>query len=251
MRRCCWLLLTAVVLLDGGCAVPSQQVPGSRAYPLTDRPDIERALEAHYEEGRGEAGPVKLQRIELYRFSSRSQLFAAVCDWETNWWGEFIVFEFADGRINWVADCEKMPTEQSILALKPIALPGFEGPCLEVYGTTHMGHGNFYLYHLNPQTRTLELILKTFAVDRHRDGTLIRGGKLTPVYDMPSRFRKKGNIVLVGIVDVYPPEAPVDEPGDPIKSRRARKLFIYNESKDRYITEPDEWMGMAPYKDRS
>ncbi len=251
MLRCTCLLLTTMVLLGGGCAVPSQQVPGTRAFPLTDRQDIERALFAHYAEGRGDAKPVKLQRIELYRFSSRSDWFAAVCDWETNWWGDFIVFEFADGKINWVADCPRMPTEQSILSIKPIALPGFEGPCLEVYGTTHMGHGNLYLYHFNPTTRTLDLILETFAVDRHQDGTLIRGGKLTPVYYMPSRLRTKGNVVIVGIVDYYPKDAPVNDPGDPIKARRVHKLFLYDESKDRYLTDPDDWMGMEPYKKTS
>jgi len=243
------LLLILSVLT--GCA-SSTQVPGTRAYALTDRPDIERALRDHYAAGRAGREPVELEEIELYRFSSRSDLFVAACDWETDWWGEFIVFEFdADrGGIEWVADCEKMPSEQSILALKPVALPGFAGPCLEVYGVTHMGHGHLYLYHLNPTTRTLELVLETFAVDRHQDGTLIRGGRLTPVYYMPSRFRKKGNIVLVGIVDHYPPEAPVDDPGAPVKARRVHMLFLYDESKDRYTTDPQQWQGMAPYKDR-
>ncbi|NBC10958.1 MAG: hypothetical protein GVY24_04380, partial [Planctomycetes bacterium] len=230
--------LLLVLLGLAGCT--STQVPGTRAYPLTDRPDIEQALRDHYAAGRAGLDPVQLEDIELYRFSSRSDLFAATCDWETDWWGDFIVFEFADGKILWVAGCDTMPTEQSILSLKPVALPGFEGPCLEVYGVTHMGHGNLYLYHFNPQTRRLELVLETFAVDMHQDGTMIRGGKLTPVYYMPTRFRKKGNIVLVGIVDYYPPEAPVDDPGDPVKARRARMLFLYDQSKKRYTTTPDD-----------
>lgn len=244
------LALVLLATLAGGCVVPSNELPRPRAYELRDRPDIYEALADHYANPPEGGKPITLTHVELYRFSARTRHFVAIVEWEEDWWGEFIAFEFDDDKIQWVAQADEMPTEQSILALKPFTLPGFDGPMLEVFGTTHMGHGNYYLYHFDIENRRLELQLQTFAVDNHQDGTLIRGGKLTPIYYAPGRLRKQGNIVFVGIVDEYPPDAPVDDPGDPIKARRANKMFYYNTAKGRYVTQRDDWQGLSAYEDR-
>lgn len=253
--------LSVCLLLGVGCTGVSPQVPRSRSYPLKDRPDIMQALVEHYQTtpaqragalGVEGSGGVELKRVEIFRFTSRANQYVAVCDWEAKWWGDFIVFDFDGGKINWVAsiDPEDRPTEQSILEVRPVLLPGFDGPCLEVFGTTHMGHGNFYLYHFDIPNRRMELVLKTFAVDNHHvDGTLIRDGKLLPVYYMPTRFRPRGSVALVGIVDEYAPDAEPSKDA-PIKARRAHKLFLYNSSTGRYETNPDDWQGMEPYKGR-
>jgi len=242
------VVLCMCVLALAGCVVPSHELPRPRAYPITDRPDIYEALADYYASPPDGGKPIELVHVELFRFSARTKHFAAIVDWEKNWWGEFVVFEYDDDKIQWVATVDQMPTEQSILAIKPATLPGFDGPMLEVFGQTHMGHGNFYLYHFDIDNRKLELKLKTFAVDNHQDGTLIRGGKLTPVYYAPGRLRHQGNIVFVGIIDYYPEDAPVDDPGEPIKARRAYKMFYYSTGQGRYITEPDDWQGLSDYE---
>ncbi|RMG11275.1 MAG: hypothetical protein D6731_15820 [Planctomycetota bacterium] len=67
-------------------------------------------------------------------------------------------------------------TEPSVHSLRPLRLRGQPHPFVEVIGTTHMGHGNLYLYEFLVDRRELRLKLCTFVLDRHADDSLISGG---------------------------------------------------------------------------
>ena len=120
--------------------------------------------------------------IEVHPFPGHENLYAANCEWEKDWWGDLEVFEFENGRIRWRAKpaggWEK--GEQSILSLRPLKLPQSDDPFVEMFGKTHMGHGNYYLLHL--RRRRLYPVIDTFAVDFHDDQHLIRNGSLSPNY---------------------------------------------------------------------
>ena len=76
------------------------------------------------------------------------------------------VGNYVNEKINWIV-INDAPTEQDIVSAKFLNLAGFDDPIVEVYGKTHMGHGNFYLYEIkNNQAR---LLLKTSAVDSNSD----------------------------------------------------------------------------------
>jgi hypothetical protein len=117
-------------------------------------------------------------RVELVPIPGASTRYAAILDWDSEWWGCACVFEAADGRISRVQVLEH--TEQSIWRVRCIAVESIEDPLLEIYGKTHMGHGNYYLYRLRPERA--QLIIRTTAVDYHRDDDVLWGGELRPEY---------------------------------------------------------------------
>ena len=88
-----------------------------------------------------------------------------------------------DGRkqLDWIARVETVAGapfevgEASVDSLRAVRLAGHPQPFVEVVGTTHMGHGNLYLFELDTLRRRLVLRLKAFALDRHDDATRILG----------------------------------------------------------------------------
>jgi len=92
--------------------------------------------------------------------------FLAIMEREKDWWEELRVGKRDHDKIKWLK-IENPPTENSILSARWIKLKGFAGPILEVYGETHNGHGDLYLYQLNIDK--LSLIFQTSAVDHHHD----------------------------------------------------------------------------------
>jgi hypothetical protein len=187
-----------------------------------------------------------LQRIEVHRVPGRPDLFAAVCDTETHWWGTFCVLAMADGNIAWTATFDgEGPTEQSILRIRPLRLKGFSNPLIEVFGTTHMGHGDYYLYEL--RGRTLKCLLKTFAVDSHADCNLIRGDALNVSYTITAAAAAATEITFTGIIDEYD-----DGPHNrrPIASNPCRKVFRWQQNEDRFVEEKSQRCGFEAYPDR-
>ena len=185
-----------------------------------------------------------LQHIEVHRIPGRPDLFAAICDTETHWWGTFHVLAMADGKIAWTAKLNDSdaPTEQSILRLRPLRLQGFSNPLIEVFGTTHMGHGDYYLYELHGTK--LKCLLKTFAVDQHRDSNLIRGDALKVSYvPIPAGME----IIFTGIIDEYD-----DDPHkrSPVAPTACQKVFIWHPVDDRFVEEPSQRLGFDSYPDR-
>ena len=122
-----------------------------------------------------------LQQIETFSVPDSPTLCVAICDHEPRWWGFFGLYELQEGHVSWQAEFDKPPNENSIRWLRARTLKGFVAPIIEVYGMTHMGNGNLYLYEL--QNRKLVLLLTTRAVDDHwGDGFVFRDGRLVPEY---------------------------------------------------------------------
>ena len=135
----------------------------------------------------------QIEHVEISRMpTAGARAYAIRFDWERNWWGSWGVAGLSDGlEVEWVATVSRdgsqesgvEVTEQSIDSLKTFRLPGLPHPFVEVVGTTHMGHGNLYLYEFVAASRQLSLRLKTFVLDRHENDSLIaNGGVLRRVY---------------------------------------------------------------------
>lgn len=119
-------------------------------------------------------------------------LFLAIIERDKDWWEDLKVGKYIDGQIEWLRLPEEI-TEQSILSANFSYLKPFSKTMLEIYGETHMGHGNFYIFTI--EDSDLKLSLKTTAVDYNQDirwsldnlkkygygqcGEIIRGGKLS------------------------------------------------------------------------
>ncbi|MEK7607691.1 MAG: hypothetical protein AAB484_02075 [Patescibacteria group bacterium] len=155
-----------------------------------------------------------VEDIEIEHSQVKPSLFAAVIVRDLDWWEDLKLGTWDGGRLKWLK-IEEEPTEQSILSFRFIKLTGFTNPLLEVYGSTHVGNGNLYLYEI--KGKTAHLIFKERAVDSYPDGRqskedfekygyygcgeIYRGGKLAVIYEInPDRTVK---VKLSGIQDVY------------------------------------------------
>lgn len=185
------------------------------------------------------------QRVKVERLSGQKVIYVAVCDWQPDWRGTFVCFELEGGRIKWVAQPAKEPGEQSILTARGISLEGWKNPLIEVYGVTHMGHGNYYLYEL--AGRKLNLVLTTFAVDWHEDENMIQNGVLHVEYwDMNSDGF--ADIVFTGTVNEYVETEAGDMELD--KSYPCRKVFLWNAGKKEFSPDRSDSYGFQSYPGR-
>lgn len=101
------------------------------------------------------------------QFSPRDEnLFFAILEEDVDWWEGLYVGRLTNKKIQWLT-LSQPPTEQSILSARFLTLEGFSDPILEVYGQTHHGHGNLYLYRIKKEE--LVLIFQTAAVDTYNE----------------------------------------------------------------------------------
>lgn len=107
-------------------------------------------------------------------FSDRDKnLFAAVLEAETDWSEGLYVGRINGDGIAWLSISDP-PTEQSVLSVRFVALKGISDPMLEVYGKTHVGHGNLYLYRVS--SNEVSLLFSTKAVDAYNEEVWRPGG---------------------------------------------------------------------------
>jgi hypothetical protein len=107
-------------------------------------------------------------------FSYRDKnLFAAILEEETDWWEDLHIGRLDGPEIRWLEMADP-PTEQSIFSARFIGLEGIPDPVLEVYGKTHVGHGNLYLYRVG--NKEVSLLLSTRAVDSYNESVWRPGG---------------------------------------------------------------------------
>lgn len=153
-------------------------------------------------------------------------VFLAIIESQKDWWEDLEVGRLVNGSIKWL-EIENPPTENSILSARFVNLKGFDSPILEVYGETHMGNGNLYLYKVDSDK--LSLIFKTYAVDEYYNhrwapenykkygyGTcseIYRGGKLLASYNDLNNDGVS-DIVLTGITDIICEQEKVNEAGE-------------------------------------
>lgn len=117
-----------------------------------------------------------------------------------SWWGTFACLR-ADGAAFIAATGvgDDMPTEQSILSVRGLRHSELRGPLVEVFGQTHMGNGNCYLYEWEGDR--LRCLLSTWAVDRHTgDASVIRGGRLDVRYE-DANGDGDVDVMLAGTID--------------------------------------------------
>jgi len=97
---------------------------------------------------------------------SQPELFLAILESTKDWSEGLYVGRINLGKIWWLS-IKDPPTEQSILSARFIKLEGIQGSVLEVYGETHMGNGNLYLYRVGE--KELSLLFNTTAVDNYNE----------------------------------------------------------------------------------
>jgi hypothetical protein len=201
-------------------------------------------------------GDPDLKRIELSAVVSQPdrlwaepvdapRLYVARCDTEPRWWGYFCVVAVEDGRLVWTASPQgdDEPGEQSIDAARGFILPGFEHPLVEVFGTTHMGNGNYYLYQLDPAARSLRLLLKTRAFDSHvGDGEAFKNRRLHPRYEDVSDDGRV-DVVLEGTIEEY--EEDDFDRDHLIRSRPCRKVFVWDAREQRFSEDVARRVGFG------
>jgi hypothetical protein len=105
----------------------------------------------------------EIEDIELFPYDS--SLFVAIIAYEKDWWEEFKIGEFQNGKIKWL-EIKNWPKddyiENSILSARWMHLKGISTPVLEVFGITHMGNGEMYLFKV--EKNQYSLLFKETAV---------------------------------------------------------------------------------------
>lgn len=194
-----------------------------------------------------------LTRIEILGVDDAPDHFVAICDWEREWWGTFKCVRIRSGRVEFAQidasqsseSAEAGPTEQSIHAVRGFVSGQFAGPLVEVWGKTHMGHGNYYLYCW--EGNRLRILMKTFAVDYHHDATLIRGGRLDVSY-ADENGDEQLDVTFRGVVDEYDDGTMSQEA--PIASHPCRKVFLWNSGAGRFVEDRSRRIGFELYPGR-
>lgn len=194
--------------------------------------------------------PLDIERVEITPYQENSPLFLAVIAWREDWWEKLEVGK-NDKNIIWLK-MDMPPTEQSIRSAKFLNLKGFNYPILEVYGETHMGHGNLYLYKV--LDGKLSLIFKTPAVDyypeyvwnpenykRYGYGTCSRkyqNGQLYAKYDDINNDGKS-DLVLEGKMNLSCEEEITENMAEfkdiQIAEIPVQKIFFWNEIRQTFL----------------
>ncbi|MHC4982492.1 MAG: hypothetical protein ACYTF6_04900 [Planctomycetota bacterium] len=182
------------------------------------------------------------QHVVVSRVESVADWYVAICDWEPQWWGTFDCFEYRDGRIVRHAHGAVEQTEQSIHSVRSYRLPQLAGPAIEVIATTHMGHGDMYLYEL--RDGGLKLLVQTFVRDGHEDQDLIRGGNLRRQYEDVNDDGAL-DLVLTGVVDHYDQWNKAA-----VRSQPCRKVFLWQADKHGFVEDRASREGLETYANR-
>lgn len=187
-------------------------------------PEVERILLAAEEarDVRADRGPL-VGSVEAYPIRGVKSLYVAIIDYDDDpswvWSSTFACFAVQDGSIDWFATCDSTLMEQAARSVRGFVHPAHDAPLIEVFGQTHMGNGNYYLFSL--RDRCLELLASTYAVDRYwTDGTRLLGDVLTAQYTDHA-------VVLTGVAELVSP----DDPERVLGSVDCRKVFLWEEGR--------------------
>jgi hypothetical protein len=143
--------------------------------------------------------------------------------------------------VQWKAHAQTEPTEQSIHKARGISLAGFKNPIIEIFGITHRGNGNLYLYELEGQQ--LLLLLETRAVDFNADLLQFRNGTLTADY-MDLDGDGISDLILTGVIEEW------DDKGTLlVGSRPCRQVFLWNVESRAFREDVSRREGFSGYFD--
>jgi len=117
--------------------------------------------------------PNHLQQAGVYQFvtESREEVIYSPFDNdvkvviemnEQDWWENLLLF-VGKNEI----PLSELPSEQSVYSVRFIRIGDSPTDFLEVYGITHQGHGNFYLYEISDHQAILKI--KEIAIDTNPD----------------------------------------------------------------------------------
>ncbi|QQR54898.1 hypothetical protein IPG41_07020 [Candidatus Peregrinibacteria bacterium] len=106
----------------------------------------------------------------LERFHEEGDLFIRIHEQDSDWNSELQVGKMENKEIHWLNMSEK-PSEQSILSAEFVNLEGFANPFIEVYGKTHMGNGNLYLYEIEGDNLIRRLSLPAYDIHHEYDSS--------------------------------------------------------------------------------
>ncbi len=136
-----------------------------------------------------------LEDVEVTYNPADKNYFLAQIEWERDWWEDLRVGRIVNQNIIWFS-IDTPPGEQAILSAEFIDVKGFSNPLVEVYGLTHAGHGNVYMYEI--KNDSLNLLFEMVAVDFNPDtrwapdnytkyghgtcGEIFSGGRLSSEY---------------------------------------------------------------------
>jgi hypothetical protein len=202
----------AVLVVLGGCR-------GATPAPSIDPNQVSQLI---LDLDRGSNQEHLLERVEAFPIPGEEGMVVTIEDTWAHWFGTFCCYKIEDGKVAWEAGISDAPDEQSTLEMRGVRLQGFSSACVEVFGMSHMGNGYYDLYIL--EGRDLRCVLKTRAVDSHKDENLIRDGKLSVIY---RDLNGDGidDVVFAGIAEEYP-DCDFDE--KPLRSYPCRKVFFWN-----------------------
>ena len=182
-----------------------------------------------------------LSRVEAFPIPGHSDRFVAICDYQREWNGFFGVYHISGNHVQWQAQIDAEPDEQSIDSVRSLLLPGFKLPIVEVFGMTHRGNGNLYLYEL--KDRQLRLLLTTKAVEGNAGLFMFQGGRLTPEY-RDLNGDGYADLILEGIEEEW------DEKGKNLIHREPlRQVFLWDPTMDRFSEDVSSREGVAEYYD--
>jgi hypothetical protein len=218
-------------LLVEGCTAASQSAT----------PDLAEIAKAMMDESWAADPDHAFVRVEVFPVPGEKDLYVAIEDTWAHGFGTFACFKYERGRFLWFAGVSDAPGEQSILEVRGVRLPGFPHPFVEVFGTTHMGNGDCYLYAL--EAENLRLVLKTRAVDNHQDQNLIRGPHLTVDY-RDLNGDGYADVEFTGIVEEYSEDARIETP---LRWTPCRKVFLWDPKADRFVEDKSKRRGFETY----
>ena len=102
-----------------------------------------------------------------FDFSKKDpSLFIANLETSKDWFGEIQIGRWENNQLEWLPIISP-PVEQSIYEFCFVDIKGIVSPVVEVYGSTHIGNGNLYLYEI--EDKQVKLILEVSAVDSYYD----------------------------------------------------------------------------------
>lgn len=219
MRR---LLLLMVCLLPGCCPAPVQVSDNALIGTTVWRNDP------------------ALFRIEVRALDIEERLYMVHAESIIGWWSYFLVAGIDADDAIWFT--RRDIDEQAVRRMETVALPQTANRVIELWAQTHMGNGNLYLFEL--RGRTLNPLLETFAVDEHRDLTLIRGGELKADY-ADLNGDGAADLKLTGYLDLYDDRRPDTAP--PSSGTPCQKVFYWRDGS--FVEDRNQRIGFGMYGD--
>lgn len=140
------------------------------------------------------AGGVEAQIPKYAGFTFRPHpasrgVVAANCETEVDWWGTLRVFHRTGDHVDWIAELpEEFAKEYGnyLVSCEWRYLPKLRRWVLEVFGSTHLGNGDLWLFALDG--RELRVLLRAKAAGRVFDLETLRRLRLRVPFEGEARF---------------------------------------------------------------